>query len=225
MEKRIKEAFSAVTMSERCAGGIERAMEEQVLDERADGPAVRPMRGSRVLIAAACVTLALLLVGCAGVIVEKIVSVSGDRAHARLEAEDTDKVYLVNGTKILINWTSEGNCVIQSDEMRGRVNWLEEKDGRVWFVTLEERIDITDRIGEEEPYIYVGVTADGTIRYYDIVGGTCGPEGDMLSGLGWIERYYYAEGNAWTTGEQKEVRFVGKEDGSYCAPWYDAALE
>lgn len=231
MEKQIKEAFQKVMMPENCAGKIEKTMEQWK-----DCRAVRPVRRNRPLILAACLAAVMLLASCTGVtekIVEKIMvmgdpAISGDRAHDREEDENTDETYSVQGGQILVNWDSEGECTIQ--HMGGPPNadvlWLEEKDGRIWFSTLKERIDITGRFSEEEPFIYSCEAADGAIVCYYVVGGTCGPEGDMLSELGWMEFYYFTEGDAWTTGNQRNVRFIDKEQGKGCwAAWYEAAEE
>ena len=50
---------------------------------------------------------------------------------------------------------------------------VEEEDGRLFFATEDgQRIDITDLVSEETPYIYDGSDPDAGLTYYIIMGGT-----------------------------------------------------
>ena len=50
---------------------------------------------------------------------------------------------------------------------------MEVEDGRLFFVPEEgQRVDITDRVSEETPYIYDGSDPDAGLTYYIIMGGT-----------------------------------------------------
>lgn len=54
-----------------------------------------------------------------------------------------------------------------------RDNIIEEEDGRLYFSPEDgQRVDITDLISEETPYIYDGSDPDTDLTYYIIMGGT-----------------------------------------------------
>ena len=63
------------------------------------------------------------------------------------------------------------------------VSW---EEGRLWFVAHGQRIDITDRIDEETPYLYTSEDEAGN-RTYIVVGGE--PQS-----CGWMERWESADG-------------------------------
>lgn len=60
------------------------------------------------------------------------------------------------------------------------------EEGRLWFVADGQRIDITDRIDEETPYLYTSEDEAGN-RTYIVVGGE--PQS-----CGWMERWESADG-------------------------------
>ena len=71
-------------------------------------------------------------------------------------------------------------------DKEARAQVLSVEDGRVWFVADGQRLDITDRIDEETPYLYAWQDGQGN-RSGLIVGGT--PEH-----CGWAEIWERADG-------------------------------
>lgn len=60
---------------------------------------------------------------------------------------------------------------------------IEEEDGRLFFAPEDgQRVDITDLVSEETPYIYDGSDPDSGLEYYIIMGGTP----DCYGWLTWI---------------------------------------
>ena len=49
---------------------------------------------------------------------------------------------------------------------------IELEDGRLYFTQDDERIDVTDLVSEETPYLYDGSDPDSGLTYYLILGGT-----------------------------------------------------
>ena len=75
---------------------------------------------------------------------------------------------LVNGS-LSFGQNGEGRFV--SFEAHGSV--MDAEDGRLYFTPEDgERVDITDLVSEETPYIYDGSDPDSGLTYYIIMGGT-----------------------------------------------------
>lgn len=67
------------------------------------------------------------------------------------------------------------------------------EDGRLWFVGGGERVDVTDLIDENTPYIYEHTDPDTGIRGYLILGGT-------VDNFGWAEYADMGGGSSGMTG-------------------------
>lgn len=112
---------------------------------------------------------------------------------------------LVNG-ELSFRQTADGR--ITSFVEYGPV--IEEEDGRLFFAPKDgQRIDITDLVSEETPYIYDGGDPDTELTYYIIMGGT--PE--CYGWLTWIRTP-----NPFDDGDAPAV----DEDGFYTA--YDCSI-
>ena len=112
---------------------------------------------------------------------------------------------LVNGS-LSFQQTADGRVV--SFEQNGPL--MEVEDDRLYFVPEEgQRIDITDLVSEETPYIYDGGDPDTELTYYIIMGGT--PE--CYGWLTWIRTP-----NPFDDGDAPAV----DEDGFYTV--YDCSI-
>ena len=64
--------------------------------------------------------------------------------------------------------------------------------GRLWFVAGDQRVDVTDQVDEETPYIWTQWLEDGSLHYI-VVGGT--PED-----YGWFEGVTAPDGSGGGSG-------------------------
>ena len=64
--------------------------------------------------------------------------------------------------------------------------------GRLWFVAGDQRVDVTDQVDEETPYVYTATDEEGNLHYI-IVGGT--PED-----YGWFEGVTAPDGSGGGSG-------------------------
>ncbi len=118
------------------------------------------------------------------------------------------------------------------------------EDGRLWLVLADERIDVTDLIDEDTPYILEGEDPDSGLKNYLIVGGTPEDYGWQIwmemplggySGGGWntYTTYYDVDGelveyhkwnaeNHSTDGNPLPSELV-PDTVIVNKPWYDAA--
>ena len=71
--------------------------------------------------------------------------------------------------------------MIMSDgyDENGNPTIISLEDGRLWFVAGGQRVDVTDQVDEETPYVHTATDEEGNLHYI-IVGGT--PED-----YGWFE--------------------------------------
>lgn len=83
---------------------------------------------------------------------------------------------------------------------------VRQEDGRIWFVANGQRIDITDLIDEETPFIYDGCDPDTKLVDYLIVGGVPG-------NVGWYE-YFRAPNVPYCGGSDNAlVAYYESADG------------
>ena len=66
------------------------------------------------------------------------------------------------------------------------------EEGRLWFVAGDQRVDVTDQVDEETPYIWTQWLEDGSLHYI-VVGGT--PED-----YGWFEGVTAPDGSGGGSG-------------------------
>ena len=66
------------------------------------------------------------------------------------------------------------------------------EDGRLWFVAGGQRVDVTDQMDEDAPYVWIQWLEDGSLHYI-IVGGT--PED-----YGWFEGVTFPDGSGGGSG-------------------------
>lgn len=78
------------------------------------------------------------------------------------------------------------------------------ENDRVWFVADGQRIDITDRIDEQTPYIYTAEDEQGN-RSVLVVGGTS-------KSCGWMERWESANGDRGAAEVYDGTVVTGEED-------------
>ena len=84
--------------------------------------------------------------------------------------------YRLAGGDLFYQETSDGNITA----LRHTEPLMTLEDGRLWFIQEGQRMDITDLISEETPYIHDASDPETGMTYYIIMGGT--PEA-----YGWFE--------------------------------------
>lgn len=82
---------------------------------------------------------------------------------------------------------------------------VREEDGRIWFVAAGQRVDITDLIDEETPFIYDGCDPDTKLVDYLIVGGVPG-------NVGWYE-YFRCPNVPYAGGSDNAIAGYYEIDG------------
>ena len=91
------------------------------------------------------------------------------------------------------------------------------EEGRLWFVAGEERVDVTDLVDEETPYLWTQWMEDGSLHYI-IVGGT--PED-----YGWSEGMKFPDGSGGGSGMLHSREDIPFEEFTQDPDWYRAGLE
>lgn len=91
------------------------------------------------------------------------------------------------------------------------------EEGRLWFVAGEERVDVTDLVDEETPYVWTQWMEDGSLHYI-IVGGT--PED-----YGWSEGMKFPDGSGGGSGMLHSREDIPFEEFTQDPDWYRAGLK
>ena len=91
------------------------------------------------------------------------------------------------------------------------------EEGRLWFVAGEERVDVTDLVDEETPYIWTQRQEDGSLHYI-IVGGT--PED-----YGWFEGMKFPDGSGGGSGTPHSRTDLSQAEQLKEPDWYTAGRE
>ena len=105
-------------------------------------------------------------------------------------------IHLLSGGQVIRGGTGGAGygTVIMSDgyDENGNPTIISLEDGRLWFVAGGQRVDVTDQVDEETPYVYT-VTDEEDNLHYIIVGGT--PED-----YGWFEGVTAPDGSGGGSG-------------------------
>ena len=209
MEKKFKEIYDQVRMSEECSQRIEQAMQN-----KAEGTSNSLMRCGWTRRPEFAVTFVLAVV---------VLFLLADRT-----------VYAYTGWGIISRISSfAGNAVFtrEIDEegnhiSTGTFNTSEDtapaefKEGRLWFTANGENIDITDQVSENKAYVYDYTDGQG-ITHYLIVGGDPETFGyaefmyDKTQPPGWIGGYF----TAGKVGETINPNWLEKAKKELNIPW------
>lgn len=83
-------------------------------------------------------------------------------------------IHLLSGGQVIRGGTGGAGygTVIMSDgyDENGNPTIISLEDGRLWFVAGGQRVDVTDQVDEETPYVYTATDEEGNLHYI-IVGG------------------------------------------------------
>lgn len=105
-------------------------------------------------------------------------------------------IHLLSGGQVIRGGTGGAGygTVIMSDgyDENGNPTIISLEDGRLWFVAGDQRVDVTDQVDEETPYVYTATDEEGNLHYI-IVGGT--PED-----YGWFEGVKTPDGSGGGSG-------------------------
>lgn len=105
-------------------------------------------------------------------------------------------IHLLSGGQVIRGGTGGAGygTVIMSDgyDENGNPTIISLEDGRLWFVAGGQRVDVTDQVDEETPYVYTATDEEGNLHYI-IVGGT--PED-----YGWFEGVKTPDGSGGGSG-------------------------
>lgn len=181
MEQKLTQAFDALHMDDSCASRIETAMTEPRRSP------VRPMVRAAI---ATCLVLMLTLIA---------ISPSTARAVEELAAKVKNYFSRTPGTIVLEEdyfYYNDGYHELES--IPGRTTgtsldlhsprWLNEEDGRVYFVGDLQNLDITGQFSAEVPFIYTYESMG--ILHYIAVGGDYDSETglDSIGYCEWLRR-------------------------------------
>lgn len=108
-----------------------------------------------------------------------------------------ERIYqFISGSQVTISGSAGmgSGTITMSDGLdeNGDPTIISLEDGRLWFVAGGQRVDVTDRVDEETPYVYT-VTDEENNLHYIIVGGT--PED-----YGWFEGVQFPDGSGGGSG-------------------------
>lgn len=157
MKQQMKELFDQITMSEECEMRIENMLKENTGKKKFG--AKRKVMVAAIAAAVAC-ALPVTAYAASGGDLFSFLSGGGFIFH---EVQDDSGIY--------------GSVEFNPD----LTTLFTEENGRLYLNVEEmgEKIDLTDKLSETEPYIYSCETSDGAVHYL-IIGGT-------------VENYGYAE--------------------------------
>ena len=108
-----------------------------------------------------------------------------------------ERIYqFISGSQVTISGSAGmgSGTITMSDGLdeNGDPTIISLEDGRLWFVAGGQRVDVTDQMDEETPYVYT-VTDEENNLHYIIVGGT--PED-----YGWFEGVQFPDGSGGGSG-------------------------
>lgn len=225
MEKKLKKAFAAVHMDDRCSKMIQTEMEKH---KQAHTPAQKMRR----IAAAAAACLIMMLFAFANPVIVRGVE------EAVKEIAETVRRTIIGKDYVYYN-----DGYIQIEQINGSTapsstatlklkhpSWLKESEGRLYFRANLEYMDITELISMEEPFTYI-YDKDG-ITHYLAVGGVYDPEIglDSIGHAEWLRNTSEMEEGAangdlhagWLGGgSQNHLDNDTGED----YPWFAAAKE
>ena len=226
MENKLKNAFDRVTMPDQCVEKI-----EQELANSAEGrkgyyaSPVQPGKGSWVLgLAAAALAVCAVAIGirflagyqqAAAVPVEETEST----AEAYGEAEETQGIedeslrlreqsylYIVDENGRVLNpYNYAADAHAESAP-----EWIVDEEGRLYFAGTGEKLDITDAISVEVPFLYIGTDLNGAKWAYAVGRITDGPYVDIGNSVGWFIFNWDADMNCWI-----------RDSGTHWSNWMD----
>lgn len=182
MQDKIKEVYEQIGMPEECRQRIEQAMRSRREDRPGSRAGYRRISGPAAALAAAfllMLTNTTVYAFTGEGIISRIVSFAGNAVFT----EATDE---------------EGNTVSSAAfDTENAEAPAEFKEGRLWLTANGEHIDITDRVSDEQAYIYDYRDEEG-ITHYLILGGEPETFGyaefmyDETKDPGWIGGYFTA---------------------------------
>lgn len=129
-------------------------------------------------------------------------------------------IHLLSGGQVIRGGTGGAGygTVIMSDgyDENGNPTIISLEDGRLWFVAGGQRVDVTDQVDEETPYVYTATDEEGNLHYI-IVGGT--PED-----YGWFEGIKLPGDSGGGSGMLHSRKDVPWEEFVQDPDWYRAGL-
>lgn len=219
MTEKVKNAYDALHMNDACVQAIEDAMARKA--------AVLKRRQRLRYALAACLTLVLLLVLSNPSTVAKAVNfVKNQVLDIAREAGfvEAHSVYSADGMTLVSGTDRSGGTATAGSYDGSAPSCLSERDGRLYFLTDEGELDISDSFSEDEPFVYTFYI--GKLIKYVAIGGTYTPDTN-LEGVGWavvvrkaLEDPAPLEG--WITAYARGRTLPMKED---FAPWYLKAMD
>ena len=131
-------------------------------------------------------------------------------------------IQLISGGQVTIGQTGIGGgygTVTMSDgyDEDGNPTVIALEEGRLWFVADGQRLDVTDQIDDETPYVHTRVDEQGNLHYW-IVGGT--PED-----YGWFEGVKLPNGSGGGGGIQHSRTDLTQAEQLAEPVWYQLGRE
>lgn len=131
-------------------------------------------------------------------------------------------IQLMSGGQVIIGQTGIGGgygTVTMSDgyDEEGNPTVIAQEEGRLWFVADGQRLDVTDRMDDETPYVHTLVDEQGNLHYW-IVGGT--PED-----YGWYEGVKLPDGSGGGSGIMHSRTDLPQDEVLAEPGWYQLGKE
>lgn len=220
MEDKLRHAFDALQMPEACANRIEEELCKP--NNKKKGYCAEPVqstRGSWITgIAAAAALLAVVIAGSflgggadtrlsnGETVTEATVETNGEAMDAiQQELEDLKERLGIADADFRFDQyfvVGEDGKVYRRYEaaIKTAPDFLEDANGRLYFVGSGEKIDITDEISLEEPYIYIYTDENNTKQALIVGCISPGPYVDIGNSVGWITFEWEDGAENWTSG-------------------------
>lgn len=112
--------------------------------------------------------------------------------------------FVSGGTLTALPGTGETSFSLNGGDIDGPITV---EDGRLWFEANGQKIDITDKVDENTPYIYERTDPATGETGYVVAGGT-------VEDFGWAEIFPMEDGNCSITGMDFDTILVPLPDGS-----------
>ena len=121
-------------------------------------------------------------------------------------------VQLVSGGQVTIG--NGYGTVTMSDgyDQQGNPTILALEEGRLWFVADGQRLDVTDQVDEQTPYVHTRIDDQGNLHYW-IIGGT-------TEDYGWFEGVTLPDGSGGGGGIMHSQPELPQEELLEEPEWY-----
>lgn len=240
MEKALTDAFDQVKMPVSCAQNIEKALTlRETAPSLCTAEPTEPSRGGWLCGLAALATCMALVIGLLGTLqsgpepqLSEVPMPQTTNVTAPPETDSCETKYCFEDSGITVqqgtNEKGEGTGSA-AGQTGGIPAWLQDVDGRLYFVCNGENVDITDLISMDEPFIYSYTDHEG-IQHCMAVGRLDDePYQNIKESVGWAIWYRNMEEAEAEGALPQDGWIAGSSWGHWCNAldeeygWHEAA--